>query len=102
MTTKTSYRAPDMENCVKEILENNDINFAFGIAYADGASKTQNTTKAFSFYDPDNTGGDKEMKTNGVRAVVAYSLKHGDNILYSLGFTSHPVVRICQELLMEA
>ncbi len=90
VTTKTSYRAPDMENCVKEILENNDINFAFGIAYADGASKTQNTTKAFSFYDPDNTGGDKEMKTNGVRAVVAYSLKHGDNILYSLGFTSHP------------
>lgn len=90
VTTPTKYRAPDMQKCIDELLENNDVNFAFGIAYADGASGTQTTTKAFSFYDPDNNGGDAEMKTNGVRAVVAYSLKHGDNILFSLGFNSHP------------
>ena len=88
--TKKVYRAPDMKECLEDIIDNNDVNFAFGIAYADGASTTQTTTKAFSFYDPDNNGGNTEMRTNGVRAVIAYSLKHGDNILFSLGSASHP------------
>lgn len=64
----------------------NDINFAFGITYGDGASETLSTSEAWSFSDPDNDGKDR---SEGVRSVIVYSKKAGDNIMFPLGATGH-------------
>ncbi len=66
--------------------EDNDINFAFGITYADGAKETLSTSGAWSFSDPNNDGNDRP---EGVRGIIIYSKKKGDNIFLPLGATGH-------------
>lgn len=85
------FQAPDIHDVVTDILDNNDINFAFGIAYADGATKTLSTANAYAFHDlnDDNNAEDKTVNERGVRAVVAYSLTYGDNVLFPLGARGH-------------
>ncbi len=88
---KALFRAPDIDETIKDILDNNDINFAFGIAYADGAKRTLSTANAYSFFDLNNNNNKDSLVLNerGVRAVVAYSLTYGDNVLFSLGPRGH-------------
>lgn len=88
---KVKVQAPDMQDILDDVIDNNDINFAFGIAYGDGATKTLDTANAYLFSDVHNNGNKDELEINerGVRAVVAYSLTHADNIIFPLGARGH-------------
>ena len=70
----------------KEENEDNDINFAFGITYGDGASSTLENANAYSFSDPDNTGNPSEK---GMRGIIIYSKSQGDNIFFPMGSLGH-------------
>lgn len=85
------FEAPDIEETITDILDNNDINFAFGIAYADGAKETMSSANAYAFHDlaNNNNAANPEINERGVRAVVAYSLTYGDNVLFPLGARGH-------------
>lgn len=74
---KTTDTPPESERPYVE-----DIGMAFGIAYADGATKTLLTKDAYSYYDPENKGEDTEK---GVRGVAVYSLSTGDNLFFPFG-----------------
>lgn len=63
-----------------------DINNAFGIAYADGATTTQLTRKAYSFSDSLNTG---KPDVRGVRGVVIYSHTKAANLFFPFGMSGH-------------
>ena len=63
-----------------------DLNNAFGIAYADGATTTQMTRKAYSFSDSLNTGS---PNVRGVRGVVIYSHSKADNVFFPFGMSGH-------------
>ena len=63
-----------------------DINFAFGICYADGAYGTLSTSDAYSYTDPKNEGKDSKL---GARGVIAYSKNRGDNVFFPFGITGH-------------
>lgn len=61
--------------------------FGFGIAYADGATKTaKNLDDAYGYIDATNTGA---TSANGVRACVAYDKSNGNSILFPLGKVGH-------------
>ena len=78
---------PDKENITTAILNRiADINNAFGIAYADGATTTQLTRKAYSFSDPLNTG---DPDVRGVRGVVVYQHSNGKNVFFPFGMSGH-------------
>ncbi len=64
----------------------NDYNNAYGITYADGATRTLETTAAYSYSDPDNTGRDSRCGMNG---VVVYSHSEGDNVFFPFGAIGH-------------
>lgn len=75
--------------------EDNDINFAFGITYGDGATETLSTSGAWSFSDPNNDGVGRE---EGMRGLIIYSKKKGDNIFLPFGATGHGRRR-CRDLM---
>lgn len=89
-----SYRLPTYEQCLELGLvrdgeaedADNDINFAFGITYGDGATFTQSTSDAYSFTDYHNTGADSDK---GSRGLIIYSKSRGDNIFLPFGATGH-------------
>lgn len=61
--------------------------FGFGIAYADGATTTdEDLSDAYGYIDAKNTG---VKSSNGVRACVAYDKATGNNILFPLGKEGH-------------
>ncbi len=64
----------------------NDYNVGYGIVYADGATTTQTSAKAYSYKDYGNKGIKNEC---GVRAAVVYALSNGDNVLFPLGASGH-------------
>lgn len=64
----------------------NDVNFAFGITYGDGADGTLSTEDAYGFSDPDNTGNPSKK---GVRSLIVYSKVYGDNLMFPFGATGH-------------
>ncbi|MBD5232611.1 MAG: hypothetical protein HDS65_00365 [Bacteroidales bacterium] len=88
------YKVPTYEQTLElglvklneEENEDNDINFAFGITYGDGAQETLTTSDAWSFSDPDNDG---KPRKEGMRGIIIYSKKKGDNIFLPLGATGH-------------
>lgn len=86
MSNGHTYTLPTANEIRTNIIDNNSINFAFGISYADGARETLSTAAARTFSDPDNTG---KPSRKGVRGVIAYCLKHGDNIFFPFGATGH-------------
>lgn len=63
-----------------------DVNYGFGIAYGDGATRTLATADAYGFTDPENMGADSEK---GTRCVVAYNVKTGNNLIFPFGVTGH-------------
>lgn len=65
---------------------NTDINYGFGIVYADGAKSTLTTPDAVKFTDPDNTGAPSEK---GAIGVVAYNIETGANLFFPFGMTGH-------------
>lgn len=71
----------------EEIAHVEDIGVGFGVAYADGATKTLLTNAATGFYDPLNNITDSKM---GVRGVVIYSRTTGNNIFFPFGRWGHP------------
>ena len=79
---KTSDTPPATE---KKKVE--DIGMAFGIAYADGATRTLYTKEAYTYSDIDNTGSDSKK---GVRGVAVYSLSKGDNVFFPFGSFGNP------------
>lgn len=62
------------------------INYGFGIVYADGAKSTLATPDAVKFTDPDNTGAPSEK---GAIGVVAYNIDTGANLFFPFGITGH-------------
>ncbi len=61
--------------------------FGFGIAYADGATKTaEDLGDAYGYIDKTNTGF---RTSEGVRVCVAYDKSNGNNILFPLGKEGH-------------
>lgn len=64
----------------------NDYNCAFGIVYADGATRTLETTGAYSYKDYENTGKDSRCGMNG---VIIYSHSEGDNVFFPFGAIGH-------------
>lgn len=84
--TNRTYHVPSTAETRKDLSENNDINFGFGIVYGDGAENTLSTADAYSFSDPDNK---ITSSAKGVRGVVAYSLKTGRNIFLPFGSLGH-------------
>ncbi|MBD5365533.1 MAG: DUF4906 domain-containing protein [Bacteroides sp.] len=87
MSNGNTYRLPDKSEVYNELLrEGSDIQFAFGIAYGDGATSTSETSDAYSYSDPGNNG---VRDGKGVRCAIAYCLTHGDNILFPFGASGH-------------
>lgn len=84
--TNRNYHVPSTTESRKDLSDNNDINFGFGIVYGDGAGNTLDTSDAYSFSDPDNKITRSQM---GVRGVVAYSLRTGRNIFFPFGALGH-------------
>ena len=78
--TDKSNPQPELQDQVQ------DLDQGFGICYADGARTTLLTADAYRFEDPDNTGA---RSPKGVRGVVVYSKKTGDNIFFSFGRNGH-------------
>ncbi|MDE6484299.1 MAG: hypothetical protein K2L14_02755 [Duncaniella sp.] len=78
-----------------EIKRVEDIGNGYGIAYADGATKTLFTEEATAFYDPDNNIRDSKR---GVRGVVVYSVSSGNNVFFPFGRWGHPRRRASGEL----
>ena len=64
----------------------NDYNYAFGITYADGATRTLLTSDAYSYTDFDTKGEDSPK---GVRGVIIYAKSNGDNLHFPMGSTGH-------------
>lgn len=58
--------------------------FGIGVMYADGATETaSDITNAFGFEDPENT---KDITSNkGVRGIVVYNPKNGNNLFFPIG-----------------
>lgn len=83
---KISYKVPSVAESRQDLSENPDVNFAFGIVYGDGATKTLSTSDAYGFRDPSNN---TKSSTKGVRGVVAYSLKNGRSIFFPFGAVGH-------------
>ncbi len=87
MSNGRTYRLPNKSEVYNELLrDGSDIQFAFGIAYGDGATSTSETSDAYSYSDPGNTG---VRDGKGVRCAIAYCLTHGDNILFPFGASGH-------------
>lgn len=64
-----------------------NCDFGFGIAYADGATKTAvKISEAYGYIDADNTN---VKNSYGTRACVAYDSHTGWNILFPLGSTGN-------------
>lgn len=84
--TNRNYHVPSTAETRKDLSENNDINFAFGIVYGDGAENTLTTNDAYGFSDPDNN---TKRSSKGVRGVLAYSLRNGRNIFFPFGALGH-------------
>lgn len=84
--TNNNYRLPTASEVKRDLLENNDVQIAFGMAYADGASGVLSTNGASNFRDTSNSG---LPSPNGVRGAVVYCLGHGDNIFFPFGATGH-------------
>lgn len=80
------YKAPSYAESRNDMSNNPDVNFAFGIVYGDGATKTLSTSAAYSFRDPEN---EIKESTMGVRGVVAYSLLNGRNVFFPFGALGH-------------
>ena len=95
------YKLPTYEQTLElglvklneEENEDHDINFAFGITYGDGATETLTTSGAWSFSDPNNDGNPRK---EGMRGIIIYSKKKGDNIFLPLGSTGHGRRRSCK------
>lgn len=60
---------------------------AFGICYADGATRTLFTKGAYTYSDPENKGGTSEK---GVRGVIVYHSLTGRNIFFPFGSFAQP------------
>ncbi len=90
-TDKTKVPQTDQD----EIRRVEDIGNGFGIAYADGATRTLLTEEAHSFYDPNNNILDSKR---GVRGVVVYSVSSGNNVFFPFGRWGHPRRRSNGEL----
>lgn len=84
--SRNGYRLPTATEVKRDLLENNDVQIAFGIAYADGASGVLDTFDASNFRDTENTG---QPSPCGVQGAVVYCLGHGDNIFFPFGATGH-------------
>lgn len=82
--SNNGYRVPTATEVKRDILENNDVQIAFGIVYADGASGALDTNEASNFKDLDNKGLPSSC---GVHGAVVYCLGHGDNIFFPFGAT---------------
>lgn len=83
------YRIPTQKEVEDEIVDNQDMNFAFGIVYGDAATGVLSDSKAYWFSDMDNDGVDDENMNHGVRGVVAYCLIHGHNLFFPIGSSGH-------------
>ncbi|MCM1449385.1 MAG: hypothetical protein NC082_03515 [Clostridiales bacterium] len=77
----------DLKQQEKELKYVENIGTGFGITYADGATVTQITQKATSFYDPLNNIMDSQM---GCRGAVVYSTTTGNNVFFPFGRWGHP------------
>lgn len=84
--TKNGYRLPTPTEVKQDLLENYDVQIAFGIAYADGATGVLRTTEASNFRDTLNHG---DPSPKGVQGAVVYCLAHGDNMFFPFGATGH-------------
>ncbi|MDE7449134.1 MAG: hypothetical protein K2M72_02845 [Paramuribaculum sp.] len=84
--SKNGYRLPTASEVKMDILDNNDIQIAFGVAYGDGASGALDTNMATGFRDTENTGN---PSPSGVMGAVIYCLGHGDNLFFPFGATGH-------------
>ncbi len=84
--TKNGYRLPTYEEVRKDLLDNNDVQIAFGVVYGDGARGVLNTTEATNYRDVDNHG---TPSPKGVQGAVVYCLGHGDNIFFPFGASGH-------------
>ncbi|MDE6309383.1 MAG: hypothetical protein K2L81_04235, partial [Muribaculaceae bacterium] len=84
--TKNGYRLPTATEVKNDLLDNNDVQIAFGITYGDGASGVLSTNEASNFRDLKNTGLPSAC---GVRGAVVYCLGHGDNIFFPFGATGY-------------
>lgn len=65
-----------------------NINFAYGVVYADGASTTLDTDLAASYSNPTNS---TELRDQvfGVLGVVVYNLDNGHQVFFPYGATGH-------------
>lgn len=79
----TSYRLPTLAE-VNSLLNNSE--FAYGIAYSDGATGVQSTANAYNFSDTKNN---ITSSPKGVRGIMAYSLSTGNNVFFPIGATGH-------------
>lgn len=69
-----------------DMYSNKDIEFGFGVLYADGATTTANNVKdAYGFYYGDVEGGDKLGATRGMRGLFAYDKTNYHNIFFPMG-----------------
>lgn len=89
-----TYIVPDEDIYESEIIGNNDVNFAFGIAYDVDAESTILSSESFSFSEPNNqivtaSGTNLKSSTKGVRGMFAYSLSSANNLFFPLGATGH-------------
>ncbi len=96
MSNGIKYKAPSGSK-FKAIIANTNttntiVDFAFGIVYGNGATKTLSTTAAWSFTDPNNIITESDY---GARGVVAYNNQTGANIFFPFGQYGH-ARRKCQ------
>lgn len=84
--SKNGYRLPTYDEVKRDILENDDVQIAFGVVYGDGARGVLSTSEATNFRDVDNHG---TTSPKGVMGGVVYCLGHGDNVFFPFGASGH-------------
>ena len=77
-SSPTTYRVPGYDDY--KALD--DAEYAVGVVYADGASKTVDTFDAYGYEDSTNT---LKENPNGVRGYIVYNKETGAQVFFPLG-----------------
>lgn len=81
----TDSRIASMNN-FSDMYSNPEIEFGFGVLYADGATTTADSIQnAYGYYYGDVEGGDKKGATRGMRGLFVYDKRNYHNIFFPIG-----------------
>ncbi|MDE7381361.1 MAG: hypothetical protein K2N03_04450, partial [Muribaculaceae bacterium] len=77
-----TYRVPTYD----DFKSLDEADFAYGIAYGEGADKTEkNIIKSQSYADPDNDNNKNKGSSNGMRCIIAYRKSDAHQVMFPLG-----------------